>query len=291
MITVETLSAFYVPMLMSLIFIEMAIRLFINRRQFNFADALANLSVGLIGRILQKVAWIPITFWGFSFFHSFAPTTIEMNHWWMWLVALLLADHFGYWQHRSFHMVRILWATHSTHHTSEHFNFSTSVRQSVVELAYRWLWTAPLTLIGFDPVTCILAMAVIRYYQFWIHTDYIGKLPYIDGIFNTASNHRVHHAINPQYIDKNFGFMFIIWDRIYGTYVKEDEKPVYGTTKLINSNEPVSYNPLVINFREFVDIYEDIKQEPSWKNKFLYLIKEPGWEPAYKQRPDSKSSS
>ncbi|TQV73697.1 sterol desaturase family protein [Aliikangiella marina] len=288
MTAVETLSAYYVPMLVTLILIEMLVRLFVNRSQFNFSDAFANIFVGVIGRVLQKVAWIPITYWGFSFFHRFAPMSIDMSYWWAWPLIILLADHFGYWQHRSFHMVRILWATHSTHHTSEHFNFSTSVRQSVIELAYRWLWSAPLTVIGFDPVSCILAMALIRYYQFWIHTDYIGKIPLVDGIFNTASNHRVHHAINPQYIDKNFGFMFIIWDKLYGTYAREAEKPVYGTTKLINSKEPISYNPITINFREFKDIYRDIKAEPSWKNKLFYLVKEPGWEPKNQEAVKSR---
>lgn len=286
MISEETLSLYYVPMLFSIMLLEMIIRLFFNRQEFNYSDAFANITVGLIGRLLQKVAWVPITYLGLTFCHGFAPATIDMSHWWAWPVALLLADHFGYWQHRNFHMIRILWATHSTHHTSEHFNFSTSVRQSFIELSYRWIWTAPLTIIGFEPLVCILLMAFIRYYQFWLHTEYIGKLPFLDCIFNTASNHRVHHGINSQYIDKNFGFLFIFWDRLYGTYAKEDEKPIYGTRKLVRSKDPVSYNPLVINLREFNDIFRDIKKEPSWKNKFYYLVKEPGWEPSSEESSD-----
>ena len=149
-----------------------------------------------------------------------------------------------------------------------------------------WL---PMALLGFHPVMILAQMSISLLYQYWIHTELIDKLPkWFEAIFNTPSHHRVHHATNPQYLDRNHAGIFIIWDKLYGTYAREAEKPVYGTTKLINSKETISYNPITINFREFKDIYRDIKAEPSWKNKLFYLVKEPGWEPKNQEAVKSR---
>lgn len=177
------------------------------------------------------------------------PTTV-----WSVLVLLLLGDLAYYWQHRLSHEVRVLWAYHNVHHSSNEFNLSTALRLPVIGKFPDVLFFAPLVLIGFHPVAVLAVKQINLFYQYWIHSERIGKLGWIDRWFNTPSNHRVHHASNAHYLDRNHGGMFMIWDRMFGTYQAEGEKPVYGLTTPLTTK-----NPITINLHEFKRIGQDLK--------------------------------
>ncbi len=185
------------------------------------------------------------------------------------LVLLVLGDFAYYWQHRLSHEMRALWAYHNVHHSSNEFNLSTAARLPWFGKFTDALFFAPLVIIGFNPVAVIAIKQINLLYQFWIHSDRIGKLGWFDRWFNSPSNHRVHHAANAKYLDRNHGGMFMVWDRMFGTYQAEEEKPVFGLTKPMTTK-----NPLIINLHEFVRIGHDLKQNGfnrnAWKIVFGY---------------------
>jgi sterol desaturase/sphingolipid hydroxylase (fatty acid hydroxylase superfamily) len=193
------------------------------------------------------------------------------------LVALLIAgEFFYYWEHRFSHTMRFAWASHSVHHSPEHLNLSA---------AYRLGWTGilsatpfmfvPMVLIGFTPTAVAAMLAVNLLYQFWLHNEWVPRLGPLEWIFNTPSSHRVHHARNPRYLDQNYGGMLIVFDRLFGTYTREDEKCVYGLV----DGKP-SYNPLRIAFGEWGAICHDLVRAPTWTRKFVTLFGAPGRSPA-----------
>ncbi|MCG9747393.1 sterol desaturase family protein [Shewanella sp. Isolate8] len=169
-------------------------------------------------------------------------------------IALIIAQDFCYyWFHRASHRVRWMWAAHVAHHSSERMNFSTAFRQSLMyPLAGMWIFWLPLVLVGFDPNWVVFAVLLNLGLQFFVHTQAIKTLGPLEWVFNTPSHHRVHHGRNPQYIDKNYAGVLIIWDRLFGTYVKEEETVEYGITKPVNS-----FNPLVVTFSEWRDMFRE----------------------------------
>ena len=235
-------------------------------------DSLANTAM-LLGAGVTGLAAKVAAFFVFSFIHRFAIFDIGY-HWWAWLILVFADDFTFYWHHRLSHEVRILWAAHVNHHSSEMLNFSTALRQSWTEQLYKyvfWLW---LPLVGFEPLMIIIVMAFNLIYQFWPHTQLIGKLGPLEWLFNTPSHHRVHHASNTRYLDCNHAGMLIIWDKLFGTFAEEqeDEKPVYGITNNIHT-----YNPVEIATHEFKDLWKDLKRAPDWKTKLKYVFYTPGW--------------
>jgi sterol desaturase/sphingolipid hydroxylase (fatty acid hydroxylase superfamily) len=210
---------------------------------------------------------------GFFTAEEFAFSEIPVT-WWSWIVALICVDFTYYWMHRIEHERRILWAVHSVHHSSQEYNLTTAQRLSWLESFYEWIFFIPLLLIGFDALQVFASLLTVVIYQTWIHTEKIGRLGWLDGIFNTPSVHRVHHAINAIYLDKNYGGILIIWDRIFGTYQIEIEQPVYGITNQLGSS-----NPLTINFHEFLSIYKDIVKSKITSHKARYVFGRPGWKP------------
>ncbi len=195
-------------------------------------------------------------------------------NWWSWILALVLADFSYYWMHRWEHQVRFLWAYHSVHHSSPEFNLTTALRLAWVEGLIEWIFFIPMILIGFDAGQTLLALAVVVSYQTWIHTEKIGSLGWLDKVFNTPSVHRVHHGSNRQYLDKNYGGILIIWDRLFGTYQPEEEKVIYGVTNPVDS-----FNPITINFHEYRQIFRDVIRSRKIKNAFGYIFNRPGWRP------------
>lgn len=188
------------------------------------------------------------------------------------LGATLGWDFIYYWNHRLMHESRWMWAIHVTHHSSEHYNLSTALRQTVLDVTGMFVPYGALSAVGFRPETIETARGINLLYQYWIHTEAIPKLGPIEEVFNTASHHRVHHGSNRQYLDRNHGSIFIIWDRLFGTFEREDEPVVYGLTKNIGT-----YNPLRIASHEFADIARDVAAADTWKDRLGFAFRGPGW--------------
>jgi sterol desaturase/sphingolipid hydroxylase (fatty acid hydroxylase superfamily) len=194
-----------------------------------------------------------------------------------WIVAIVGWDLLYYWHHRIEHEVRLFWACHENHHSSRYFNLSTALRQPWTPVAglliYPWL-----ALFGVRPTMIMIAAGLNLIYQYWVHTEIIGKLPAaFEAVFNTPSHHRVHHGKNPQYLDKNYGGIFIVWDRLFGTFEPERERVVYGLTKDIHSN-----NPLYIAFHEYGAMLRDVSRAPRFIDKLGHIFRGPGWGPVKK---------
>ncbi len=193
---------------------------------------------------------------------------------WVWVALLFAEDCCYYWSHRMNHEVRMLWAGHVNHHSSERYHLATALRQSWTQPFMMWVFWLPLPLLGFHPLMIVTQQAVSLIYQFFIHTTLVKKLGPLEWIMNTPSHHRVHHAVNARYLDRNHGGIFIIWDRLFGTFVEErdDEPPVYGITKNIET-----FNPWRIAFHEWANIIDDVKRQPGFINKLRYVFSPPGW--------------
>ncbi len=226
----------------------------LTHKSRRWGDTLANLSLFVARQVLEGTALGALGFVALLPFYALTPLSIPMTGW-SWALALLAADFTYYWMHRIEHKSRILWASHSVHHSSQDYNLTIGMRLSVVELLFEWAFLVPMILIGFNPFQAIVALILVAQYQHWIHTERIGKLGWLDKVFNTPSVHRVHHGSNPQYLDKNFGGILMLWDRLFGTFESEGDDVVYGLTRNIHSN-----NPVVILFREFGNIWRDTRR-------------------------------
>jgi sterol desaturase/sphingolipid hydroxylase (fatty acid hydroxylase superfamily) len=220
-----------------------------TKRRLGWQETIANITIEMINRILDNTVIGTIFIIGFFTTEQFALANIPVT-WWSWILAVICVDFTYYWMHRIEHERRILWAVHSVHHSSEEYNLTTAFRLSWLESLYEWIFFIPLLIIGFDAVQILASLLMIVVYQTWIHTEKIGRLGWLDGVFNTPAVHRIHHASNSTYLDKNYGGVLILWDRLFGTYQTEIEKPLYGITTPLESS-----NPLIINFQEFRSIY------------------------------------
>jgi len=196
-------------------------------RRRNLNESFANGFIALVNTLLDRTLVGAIFVIGLLFAESFAFATMPVA-WWSWGLAILAADFTYYWMHRAEHEVRALWAVHSTHHSSPEYNLTTSFRLSWLETLFEWIFFVPIVLIGFDVIQVLGSLLIVVVYQTWIHTERVDKLGWLDGVFNTPSVHRVHHGSNPEYIDKNYGGILILWDRLFGTFEREVEPVVYG---------------------------------------------------------------
>jgi sterol desaturase/sphingolipid hydroxylase (fatty acid hydroxylase superfamily) len=195
--------------------------------------------------------------------------------WWAFILCFVLDDFAYYWAHRTGHRVRWFWASHVNHHSSQHYNLSTALRQSWTGFfALGFIFRIPLAFVGFHPAMLLFCGALNLIYQFWIHTEAIGKLPgWFEAVMNTPSHHRVHHATNPRYLDANYAGTFIIWDKMFGSFVEEvDDEPIrYGIVKQLGT-----FNLLYSVFHEWIGIARDVWSAP-WRHKFGYIWRPPGW--------------
>jgi alkylglycerol monooxygenase len=262
-----------IPIFFILIGIELLIERFTLKDLYRFPDAIANISCG----ITSQLSGLFLTFLCIGvytiLFEQFAFFTLQPT-WYYWLVLFLLVDLAYYWGHRMSHEVNLFWGGHVVHHQSEEYNLSVALRQSSLQTVWTFAFNLPIALLGFDPVHFILISAFNTLYQFWIHTETIGKMGWFEYIFNTPSHHRVHHGRNPKYIDKNHAGSLIIWDKMFGTFQAEEEKPTYGITKPINS-----WNAVYANVSHYVEMSKDLRRIPSWSDKIKYLFMKPGWLP------------
>lgn len=217
-----------------------------------------------------------LAFIAFYYLHELSPLKeVIQRQWWAWILLFFLDDFTYYWFHRSNHEVRLFWAGHVPHHSAIKMNFSTALRQGVGERLHKFLFWLWLPVLGFDALMIFTMMAINLIYQFWTHTELVDKLPrWIEFIFNTPSHHRVHHASNIRYLDRNHAGVLIIWDRIFGTFSEEvaGEKPVYGLTENITSHHPIH-----VATHEYQAIWKDVRRADKWSDKLKYIFYAPGW--------------
>ncbi|MBP9132601.1 MAG: sterol desaturase family protein [Saprospiraceae bacterium] len=215
-----------------------------------------------------------ITLKALEFFYSYS-LNIPMNSIIYWFLLFIILDFAYYVLHLVDHYSRFFWAVHVTHHSSEFFNLTTGFRSSVLQPLYRFVYFIPLTLVGFKPIDILFAHAICQTWGVFVHTQFIGKLPgWIEYIFVTPTHHRIHHASNIPYLDKNMGMLLIIWDRIFGTFQEEQEgeKIKYGLTHDIEN-----LNPVTVIDHEWVALWQDMKKTKRWKEKLKYMFFPPGW--------------
>ena len=265
------------PIFFVLIAAEWLYGLKIGRPTYRINDAVSSLSQGLLSQAIAvctklfQIGLYSLVFAKFAMFPKLA--------WWHsiggWLTAIVLFDFCDYWLHRAGHEIAVLWAAHVVHHQSEDFNLSTALRQESFVPLFGWLFYVPMALLGVSPEQFALAGLIVLLYQFWIHTEHIGKLGWFDRIFSSPSNHRVHHAINPQYINKNYGGMFVIWDRLFGTFAEEDEACIYGTKTPLRS-----WDPVWAVTSGYAALARDALRARRWRDKLRIWFMPTGWRPA-----------
>ncbi len=267
-----------VPFFFLLIGIEFVAGLVQRKRLYRFNDSINDLSCGIIDQIVG-IFLKGLLFAGYLFlfenFRLFDILTAPPAAKWVAAIGLLLGvDFCFYWFHRIAHEYAAPWATHVVHHQSEEYNLAVALRQSALEGCFAWVFYLPLAVIGFPPAWYLAMSALNLLYQFWIHTEAIDKLGPLEWVFNTPSHHRVHHARNPKYLDKNYAGMLIIWDRMFGTFQPEQEQPVYGITKPLHS-----WNPLWANLHAWAELASDAWRAPRWRDKVKIWFMPLGWTP------------
>ncbi|MDG1039342.1 MAG: sterol desaturase family protein [Polaribacter sp.] len=262
-----------IPFFIATVILEVILTVKVKMKAYQYKDAatsiamgLGNVAIGLMSKMMVLMAF----YYVYNWFHLFDIPFV----WWSWVLIVFAEDLTYYWFHRTSHERRFFWASHVIHHSSRKYNLSTALRQTWTGSFTSFIFWLPLVFIGFHPVMILVMMSISLLYQYWIHTELITKLPkWFEVIFNTPSHHRVHHATNPQYLDRNHAGIFIIWDRLFGTFEPEVEKPVYGLVKNINT-----FNPIKVAFLEWIDLISDVStSKTSILNKVKYLIKPPGW--------------
>ncbi len=262
-----------IPIFAVLIIIEVIIQRVNKRKLYRLNDAITNINCGITQQVsgvffkLFSIGIYALIFQNFAIWQI--PTT------WYTLIILFIATDFAYyWAHRMSHEINLFWSAHVVHHQSEDYNLSVALRQSSFQVIWTSIFYFPLAIIGFNTIDFALMAALTTLYQFWIHTELIGTLGFLEYILVTPSHHRVHHGRNPKYIDKNHGGAFIWWDMMFGTYQKEEERPTYGVTTPINS-----WNPVWANFVNFEVMWKEMKQISSISDKMRYIFYKPGWLP------------
>lgn len=257
------------PFMFFFVALEIIISRYQNKDLYDRKETIGSTLVGL-GNVAIGVFLKTLLFTLFIVVYNMVPWRMELN-WWTFLPCYIIFDFCSYWAHRISHHVRLLWGTHVTHHTSEHYNLTVSFRLSWVQYV-KIIFFLPVALMGFHPVIIFVVNQIAILFQFWVHTEYIRKLhPVIEYVFATPSNHRVHHGSQEKYINKNFGATFIVWDRMFGTYQAEEEEVTYGITHNIESKG----NPIHINFHEYFDIFRDVRQTKSFREKLFYIFGDP----------------
>jgi sterol desaturase/sphingolipid hydroxylase (fatty acid hydroxylase superfamily) len=259
-----------IPVFIGLLLLEAALNYWQKKEWFEAKDTFSSLSMGignqLVG-LLTKGIILAIYFAIYEF------RIFEIGSaWYVWVLIFFAEDFTYYWFHRMSHTSRYLWASHIVHHSSQKYNLGTALRQTWTgDLSGAFLFNIWMPLVGFHPLMLMMQQSISLLYQFWIHTEAIHKLPKpIEFIFNTPSHHRVHHSSDIKYLDKNHGGILIIWDRLFGTFQKEEEHPVYGITRNVNT-----FNPVKIAFHEWADIIRDAKRYPKYA--LWYVFGPPGW--------------
>lgn len=273
----ERIMMVAIPGFFVLMAIELLAARLMRRRVYRLNDAIASIGLGVLSQVVgafAKVLTIGLYAWMLP---RVALFDLPAKSPWVWLVALVLYDFCYYWLHRAGHEVGVLWAAHVVHHQSERYNLGTALRQTGSGVLLGWIFYVPLAVLGV-PVEVFAVVAVIDLlYQYWIHTELVPKLGWFDRVFASPSNHRAHHAVNDRYLDRNYGGLFILWDRLFGTFVEEadDDPPRFGTRAPLRS-----WNPLWANVEVYAALAKDAWHARRWGDKLRVWLKPPGWRPA-----------
>lgn len=269
-----------IPVFFILIGLELLVDKFRNKSNYRFNDAITNISCGIGEQVTGVFFKLAIVGLYTLLFENYAFFKIPVN-WTTGIILFLGVDFFYYWFHRYSHVINLFWGGHVVHHQSEEYNLSVALRQGWFQKFFSFGFYLPLAFIGFDPVQFLLVSSLVTLYQFWIHTKNINKMGVLEFVLNTPSHHRVHHGVNPKYIDKNHAGTLIIWDKMFGTFQEEEEEPIYGITQPINT-----WDPLSANLHHWKQMYHGLKQMRGIKDKLRYTFNPPGWKPAYINDPE-----
>lgn len=265
--------ALAIPFFFLLMGLELAWSVWTKRRVYRFNDFIANMGCGIGSQIVgafTKTVIFAAYLWTFDNWRLFTLPNTALT----WVVAFLAVDMLYYWFHRLSHEVNFLWAAHVVHHQSEEYNLSVALRQSWWQGLFSWWFYLPLAWFGVHPIIIVTVGAVNTLYQFWIHTKAIDRLGPLEWILNTPSHHRVHHGSDPKYIDRNHAGTLIVWDKLFGTFQREEEEPIYGITTTLRT-----WDPLTANFTYWGELIALARRSPGWWNKILVFLKPPGWRP------------
>ena len=267
---------FAIPIFFLLIIVEYFYGLYVGKNTYRLNDTVTSIALGMISRFptmlnlgVQSVIFVFIS-------EYLNLELLSVKNPFTWIAAFLLYDLSYYWMHRMHHEIKILWATHSVHHHGEDYNLATALRQTSTGWLWKWIFYMPMIMLGIPGEVFITVAGINLVYQFWVHTKHIGHLGLLEKIFITPMNHGIHHAKNKEYIDANYGGVFIIWDRMFGTYIAEkpDIKPVYGTATPLGS-----WNPIWANFQVFSIMIKDTIKTKSWKDKIKVWFSKTYWRP------------
>lgn len=266
--------ALAIPVFFLLIGIELLISKLRKTPLYRFNDAITNLNCG-IGQQIIGVFIKTLNLLLYVYIYEHYRLFDIKSAWWVWVLLFIGVDFFYYWFHRATHEISVLWGSHVVHHQSEEYNLTVALRQAWFQSSFSSFFYLPLAFIGFDPAAFVTINSFQTLYQFWIHTRTIHKMPnWFEYLFNTPSHHRVHHGVNPIYIDKNHGGTLIIFDRLFGTFQLEQEEVVYGIT-----SQPRSWNPLWLNFDYWITMFRHIQQAKSWRDRWYIFAHTPDWKP------------
>ena len=265
-----------VPVFVGLILGEIILARVLKRGHFEARDSAASLTMGFFSELAPLLGGATIVATVFYGAYEYRLLTIP-NSWLAVIICFIIDDFRYYWWHRISHERRWFWASHVVHHSSQHYNLTTALRQTWTgQILGSILFRTPLILIGFHPAMVFFVGALNLLYQFWIHTELIGRLGPLEWVLNTPSHHRVHHATNPCYLDANYAGTLIIWDRLFGTFTPEsrEETPRYGIVKNLTT-----FNPIIISYHEWVGMARDFFYAKNWRERFGFLFGPPGWSP------------
>lgn len=261
--------AFAIPLFVTLMLLEYYFSIRLQKQVFNFAEAVANINVGIAER-LADLFTTGLFYFVFTYIYEHWRLYTISSGWWQWICLFVFTDFIWYWYHRLGHEVNILWAAHVVHHQSEDFNYTVSARITVFQSLARGVFWALLPLLGFSQSATYVMLLIHGAYPFFTHTQIIGKLGILEYFLVTPSHHRVHHSSNPEYLDKNYGDVLIVWDKIFGTFQEEKQQPIYGLTKPLDS-----HSFLWQHFHFPLEIWVAIKREKSLARKLVILFGKP----------------
>ena len=240
---------------------------------YDFEDTRTSLLMGT-GNVVVNVVWKLAVVTVYAALYELTPLRLDADHWWVWVLLFFGDDLAYYWFHRVSHESRVFWASHVVHHSSQHYNLSTALRQTWVPMTYLPFWL-PLLLLGFAPWMVLLAQSWSLIYQFFLHTERVGRLPRpLEAVLNTPSHHRVHHGANEQYLDRNYGGILVVWDRLFRSFEPEGERVQYGLTTNLTT-----FNPVKVAFHEYGALWRDVRSARSWRVRWNLLLRGPGYKP------------
>jgi sterol desaturase/sphingolipid hydroxylase (fatty acid hydroxylase superfamily) len=263
------------PVFFALIALEWAIGRARGHSNYRVNDALNSLSLGVMSQVTGLFTRLLAVGIYAAVYSVAALWELPADQWWVWVLAILAYDFCYYWNHRLGHESAVLWAAHVVHHQSQEYNLSTALRQTSSGALLGWIFYLPMAIAGIPPTVFVVSGLVNLLYQYWIHTEQVGKLGWFDRWFSSPSNHRVHHAVNDCYIDRNYGGILMLWDRLFGTFVEEDEKCVYGTRAPLES-----WDPLWANVEVYADLARKSARAERWREKLGIWLMPPGWQPS-----------